>query len=86
MIKGDKVNKNERALNKLKSLVDLDVYIKLLVMLAGETVYFPAAGTPNEKADRNKAIRYDYKNGMSYEKLHDLYGLSVSQIRRICKK
>ena len=85
-MKGDKVNKNERALNKLKSLVDQDVYIKLLVMLAGETVYFPASGTPNEIKERNKTIRYDYKNGMSYEKLHDLYGLSVSQIRRICKK
>ncbi|MCI6998037.1 MAG: hypothetical protein MR936_14970 [Eubacterium sp.] len=73
-------------MNKLKSLVDTDVYIKLLVILAGETVYFPATGTPNEKADRNKAIRNDYKNGMSYEELHDLYGLSISQIRRICKE
>lgn len=36
------MGKNERALNKLKSLVDADVYIKLLVMFAGETIYLRA--------------------------------------------
>mgnify|MGYP000560045792 FL=1 len=41
---GDIISKNEQALNKLKSLVDLDTYIKMSVMLAGETIYFPAAG------------------------------------------
>ena len=51
------MSKNERALNKLKSLVDADVYIKLLVMFAGETIYFPAAGSPKDKQERNRAIQ-----------------------------
>lgn len=72
-------------MNKLKSLVDTDVYIKLSVMLAGETVYFPAAGTPKEKDERNKAIRTDRDNGVKVPELMELYGLSESQIRRILK-
>ena len=78
------MSKNERALNKLKSLLDADVYIKLLVMFAGETIYFPAAGTPMEKQERNKAIRSQaYDKGMNITELSKLYGISESQIRRI---
>lgn len=78
------MSKNERALNKLKSLLDADVYIKLLVMFAGETIYFPAAGTLTEKQERNKAIRSQaYDKGMNITELSKLYGISESQIRRI---
>lgn len=79
------LNKNERALNKLKSLVDADEYIKLLVMFAGETIYFPAAGTPKEKQERNREIIKARENGATVSKLTELYGLSDSQIRRILK-
>lgn len=37
------LNKNERALNKVKAVVDKDIYLTLLVMIVGETIYFPAA-------------------------------------------
>lgn len=80
------MGKNERALNKLKSLVDADVYIKLLVMFAGETIYFPAAGSPKDKQERNRAIQQKYYSGASVSDLVDLYGLSESQIRRIIAK
>lgn len=80
------MSKNERALNKLKSLVDADVYIKLLVMFAGETIYFPAAGSPKDKQERNRAIQQEYYSGASVSDLVDLYGLSESQIRRIIAK
>lgn len=80
------MSKNERALNKLKSLVDADVYIKLLVMFAGETIYFPAAGSPKDKQERNRAIQQSYYSGASVSDLVDLYGLSESQIRRIIAK
>lgn len=80
------MSKNERALNKLKSLVDADVYIKLLVMFAGETIYFPAAGSPKDKQERNRAIQREYYSGASVSDLVDLYGLSESQIRRIIAK
>lgn len=80
------MSKNERALNKLKSLVDTDVYIKLLVMFAGETIYFPAAGSPKDKQERNRAIQQEYYSGASVPDLVDLYGLSESQIRRIIAK
>lgn len=79
------LNKNERALNKLKSLVDADEYIKLLVMFAGETIYFPAAGTPKEKQERNREIIKASENGVSVSELIESYGLSESQIRRILK-
>ncbi|MDO4333066.1 MAG: Mor transcription activator family protein [Eubacteriales bacterium] len=73
-------------MNKLKSLVDADVYLKLLVMLAGETVYFPAAGTADNKQQRNGCIRDDYFNrGLTVLELAEIYGLSESQIRRILK-
>lgn len=78
------MSKNEQALNKLKLLLDTDVYIKLLVMFAGETIYFPAAGTPTEKRERNKAIRKQaYDKDMNITELSKLYGISESQIRRI---
>ncbi|OUN33993.1 Mor transcription activator family protein [Lachnoclostridium sp. An76] len=80
------MSKNERALNKLKSLVDADVYIKLLVMFAGETIYFPAAGSPKDKQERNRAIQQEYYSGASVPDLMELYGLSESQIRRIIAK
>lgn len=80
------MSKNERALNKLKSLVDADVYIKLLVMFAGETIYFPAAGSPKDKQERNRAIQQEYYSGASVLDLMELYGLSESQIRRIIAK
>lgn len=80
------MSKNERALNKLKSLVDADVYIKLLVMFAGETIYFPAAGSPKDKQERNRAIQQEYYSGASVSDLMELYGLSESQIRRIIAK
>ena len=80
------MGKNERALNKLKSLVDADVYIKLLVMFAGETIYFPAAGSLKDKQERNRAIQQNYYSGASVSDLVDLYGLSESQIRRIIAK
>ena len=80
------MGKNERALNKLKSLVDADVYIKLLVMFAGETIYFPAAGSPKDKQERNRAIQQEYYSGASVPDLMELYGLSESQIRRIIAK
>ena len=80
------MSKNERALNKLKSLVDADVYIKLLVMFAGETIYFPAAGSPKDKQERNRAIQREYYSRASVSDLVDLYGLSESQIRRIIAK
>lgn len=80
------MGKNERALNKLKSLVDADVYIKLLVMFAGETIYFPAAGSPKDKQERNRAIQQEYYSGVSVSDLMELYGLSESQIRRIIAK
>lgn len=78
-------SKNERALNKLKSLVDADVYLKLLVMLAGETIYFPAAGTADNKQQRNGCIKDDFIRGLAISELMELYGLSESQIRRIIK-
>lgn len=77
------LNKNERALNKLKAVVDKDVYLTLLVMFAGETIYFPAAGTPKEKQERNREIIKAKENGVS--ELIESYGLSESQIRRILK-
>lgn len=77
------LNKNERALNKLKSLVDTDIYIKLLVMFAGETIYFPAAGTRKEKQERNQMIRKDFYNNVSVRELAESYDISESQIRRI---
>ena len=80
------MGKNERALNKLKSLVDADVYIKLLVMLAGETIYFPAARSSKDKQERNRAIQQEYYSGASVPDLMELYGLSESQIRRIIAK
>ena len=80
------MGKNERALNKLKSLVDADVYIKLLVMFAGETIYFPAAESLKDKQERNRAIQQSYYSGASVSDLVDLYGLSESQIRRIIAK
>ena len=70
-------------MNKLKSIVDADVYIKLLVMFAGETIYFPAAGTLKDKEERNKIIREKYYNGVSVTELMNIYGISESQIRRI---
>lgn len=80
------MNKNERALNKLKSLVDADVYIKLLVMFAGETIYFPAAGSRKDRQERNRAIQRAYYDGVSVPDLVEIYGLSESQIRRIIAK
>ena len=80
------MSKNERALNKLKSLVDADVYIRLLVMFAGETIYFPAAGSSKDKQERNRAIQQEYYSGASVPDLMELYGLSESQIRRIIAK
>lgn len=79
------LNKNERALNKLKSVVDKDVYLTLLVTFAGETIYFPAAGTPKEKQERNREIIKAKENGVSVSELIESYGLSESQIRRILK-
>ena len=80
---GDIISKNEQALNKLKSLVDLDTYIKMSVMLAGETIYFPAAGTPKDKQERNRAICQAYYNGVGVPELVEIYGLSERQIWRI---
>lgn len=77
------MSKNERSLNKLKSLVGAEVYVKLLNILAGETVYFPAAGTTNTKQERNRSIIEDYQEGRTYKELAELYGLSESQVRRI---
>ena len=80
---GDIISKNEQTLNKLKSLVDLDTYIKMTVMLAGETIYFPAAGTPKDKQERNKAICQAYYSGVSVPELVETFGLSERQIWRI---
>ena len=67
----------------MKSLVGLDTYIKMSVMLAGETIYFPAAGTPKDKQERNKAICQAYYNNVSVTELVETFGLSERQIRRI---
>lgn len=63
----------------------MDTYIKMLVMFAGETVYFPVSDTPKDKKERNRSICQAYYNGISVLELSDLYGLSESQIRRIIK-
>lgn len=73
-------------MNKLKSLVDLDTYIKMSVMLAGETIYFPAAGTPKDKQERNKQICQAYYNGVKVPELVETFGLSERQIWRIIKR
>lgn len=81
------MNKNEKALNKLKGIVDPDTYLKLSVFFAGETIYFPYDGTRIDKQQRNEAIRRDYREqGLTVRELIELYGLSESQIRRIISK
>lgn len=70
----------------MKSLVDLDTYIKMSVMLAGETIYFPAAGTPKDKQERNKQICQAYYSGVKVPELIEIYGLSERQIWRIIKR
>lgn len=82
-IGSDNISKNKQALNKLKSLVDLDTYIKMSVMLAGETIYFPAAGTSEDKKGRNRVICEAYYSGVSVPELVETFGLSERQIWRI---
>lgn len=67
----------------MKSLVDLDIYVKMSVMLAGETIYFPTVGTPKDRKERNRAIRQAYYNGIKVSELVTVYGLSERQIWRI---
>lgn len=52
-------------------------------MLAGETIYFPAAGTPKDKQERNKQICQAYYNGVKVPELVETFGLSERQIWRI---
>lgn len=52
-------------------------------MLAGETIYFPAAGTPKDKQERNRAICQSYYSGVNVPELVETFGLSERQIWRI---
>lgn len=52
-------------------------------MLAGETIYFPAAGTSEDKKERNRAICQVYYNNISVPELVETFGLSERQIWRI---
>lgn len=52
-------------------------------MLAGETIYFPAAGTSEDKKERNRAICQAYYNNISVPELVEIFGLSERQIWRI---
>ena len=52
-------------------------------MLAGETIYFPAAGTSEDKKERNRAICQAYYNNISVPELVETFGLSERQIWRI---
>lgn len=52
-------------------------------MLAGETIYFPVAGTPKDKRERNRVICQAYYNNVSVPELVEAFGLSERQIRRI---
>lgn len=67
----------------MKSLVDLDTYVKMSVMLAGETIYFPTAGTPKDRKERNRAICQAYYNGIKVPELVTAFGLSERQIWKI---
>lgn len=52
-------------------------------MLAGETIYFPAVGTMEDKKERNRAICQAYYNGVGVPELVKTFGLSERQIWRI---
>ena len=52
-------------------------------MFAGETIYFPASGTPKDREERNKAIRQAYYNGIKVPELVTAFELSERQIWRI---
>ncbi len=68
----------------MKELVDPDTYLKILVFLAGKTIYFPVT---ENKDQRNREIREGFwKEGLTVAELVKAYGLSESQIRRIIKK
>ena len=55
-------------------------------MLAGETIYFPAAGTPKDKKERNREICQAYYSGVRVAELASTFGLSERQIWRILER
>lgn len=81
---GEKLNKNEKALNTLKSIVGREVYEKLCDEMPGVNIRIPGLrGGFTSYKERNKAIREDMWNNVPMRDIAKKYGLSISHIYKI---
>lgn len=78
------MNKNELALNKLKSIVGAELYERICDEMAGTKFYIPAIrGGFASLSERNKAIREDMWNSVPIVDVIEKYGVSASTVYRI---
>lgn len=72
------------ALKKLQSIVDKETYDKILLALAGTTIYFPENVEWTDLEVRNSQIREDFFSGFfEIRDLANKYDLSISRIYKI---
>ena len=78
------MNKNELALNKLKSILGSSLYEQVCDELPGEDIHIPAfRGGFVTIEERNKAIRYEIWNGAPIQEVAKKYGLSIPHTYKI---
>ena len=75
---------SKKALKRLKDIVGVQQYQKILSELSGSTVYFPAETDWSDKDERNERLRDDFYSG-KYDvvELARKYDLSISRVYKI---
>jgi Mor family transcriptional regulator len=78
------LNKSERALNKLKSIIGDSLFDEVCEQMPGENIHIPVfRGGYVTIEERNKAIRSDIWNGLPVKEATEKWGLSFQQIYKI---
>jgi Mor family transcriptional regulator len=78
------LNKNEQALNTLKSIIGDSLFDEVCKQMPGEDIHIPMfRGGYVTIEERNKAVRDDYWNGLTIKQTAEKWGLSIQQTYRI---
>ncbi|MGL6106418.1 Mor transcription activator family protein [Romboutsia sp.] len=78
------MNFESEKLDGIIEIVGMEKFKELCRFYGGHTVYFPLQRSV-EREERNKEIVGKF-NGVNFENLATLYGMSVTHVRRILKE
>lgn len=76
-------SRNQDTLNFMRNILGEEKFMEVASALAGERITFPISYQWLNKEERNKAILYDFYNGIDIPELAEKYDLSESHIYKI---